>query len=90
VEQDLLKQEIRAKNENLARLEDEISRVSEEKKAAADRNKKLKHQIEEYHVPEVLDYVKLNAEIHEIHKKIKDWERKVEIAQMAYKKQLPS
>jgi hypothetical protein len=35
----------------------------------------------------VLEYVKLNAEASDIGKKIKDWERKLEIVNMAYKKE---
>jgi hypothetical protein len=48
----------------------------------------VKQQLEEYRVPEVLDYVKLNASLNDIAKKITEWERKLDIAQMAYRKQL--
>ncbi|PRP74071.1 hypothetical protein PROFUN_08695 [Planoprotostelium fungivorum] len=79
VEQNKLGQEIRVKEENLGR-------VVVEQEAAENRNEKLKQQLEEYRVPAVLEYVGINAELNTIEKKIKDWERKVEIAQMAYKK----
>ncbi len=72
----------------MSRLLDEYARVGEEKSSAEKTNNTLKQQLEEYRVPQVLDYVKLNAELHDMHKKIKDWERKLEIAQMEYKKQI--
>jgi hypothetical protein len=78
--------EIKNKEENLRKLMEEKDRVIEDRNIAEKINKKLKQAMEEYRVPEVLDYVKMNAELHDIKKKIKDWERKVEIAQMAYKK----
>jgi hypothetical protein len=62
--------------------------VTEEKESANYTNSKLKQQLEEYRVPEVLDYVKLNASLTEIAKKIAEWERKCDIAQMAYRKLL--
>lgn len=87
VEYDKLQSEIAVKEDHLRRLLDETTRVSEEKAQAQRTNSKLKQQLEEYRVPQVLDYVKLNAELHDLLKKIKDWQRKVEIASMALRKQ---
>lgn len=80
--------EIKIKQDNLSRLGEELRRVSEEKESALFTNSKLKQQLEEYRVPEVLEYVKLNASLNDIAKKITEWERKLDIAQMAYRKQL--
>jgi predicted nuclease with TOPRIM domain len=87
-EYEKLRAEIKVKQDNLTRLNDEYNRVLEEKTSVEKTNKKLKQQMEEYRVPQVLDYVKLNAELYDIQKKIKDWTRKVEIAQMALKKEV--
>lgn len=53
VEYEKLRDEIKFKQDNLDRLVDEGSRVSEEKLSAEKINKKLKQQLEEYRVPQV-------------------------------------
>ena len=42
-----------------------------------------KRQLEDYKVPDVMEYVREKASLHELAKTVKAWERKVEIAEMA-------
>ena len=49
--------------------------------AAQKQNRLLKHEQEDTEQPQVLDYIKLKAEVHELEKKELDWQRKNEIAE---------
>lgn len=60
-----------------------MGRVSDDKMQAKRVNQKLKQAMEEYRVPQVIEYVKLNAELAETQKQIKDWERKIDISNLA-------
>jgi len=86
-ELDKLKVDTRYQEDSARRLIEETGRVQKEVKEAQKTNVRLKQQLEEYRVPSVLDYVKLNSTLYELNKKIQDWERKVEIINMAWKKQ---
>nr|KAG5703440.1 hypothetical protein BaRGS_022489 [Batillaria attramentaria] len=48
-------------------------------------NRKLRQQLADYRVPDVMHYVQEKADLYELQKKVKSWERKVEIADMALK-----
>ena len=48
-------------------------------------NRKLRGQLGDYKVPDVMEYVSEKADLYELQKKVKSWERKVEIADMALK-----
>eukprot|EP00002_Diphylleia_rotans_P017573 TRINITY_DN3409_c0_g1_i9.p1 TRINITY_DN3409_c0_g1~~TRINITY_DN3409_c0_g1_i9.p1 ORF type:complete len:298 (-),score=90.36 TRINITY_DN3409_c0_g1_i9:432-1325(-) len=85
-EQQWLKKEIESRKESLAKLEEEIRKVSEEREQAARVNTRLRTQQEEYKVPMVLDYVQQKAQMYELEKKMKDWVRKVDIAEMELKR----
>ncbi|KAJ1618271.1 hypothetical protein T492DRAFT_604584 [Pavlovales sp. CCMP2436] len=80
-ESEWLKHEIAQRNEAIAKITDEISKL--EKKHAEQFNRKLKHETGgENNMPQVLDYVAQKAELYELEKEIKNWERKVEIAEI--------
>lgn len=53
LEYEKLKGEISIKEENLRRILEESSRVTQERDFADKRNKNLKQQLEEYRVPQV-------------------------------------
>ncbi|KAJ3298059.1 hypothetical protein HDU79_000910 [Rhizoclosmatium sp. JEL0117] len=77
-----LKSEIDQRREFLAKLNMEATLVAEETKKASTVNEKLREKMEEFRVPHVMEYVHIKAEQHELIKKVKSWERKVEIASM--------
>lgn len=45
-------------------------------------NRKLRGQLTDYRVPDVMEYVTEKADLYELQKKVKSWERKVEIAEV--------
>lgn len=81
-ESEILRSEIITRKEILSKLTFEAEIVCEEKLKAHHHNKKLKKQIEEFRVPQVMDYVHVKAEQNELQKRLKSWERKVEIGAM--------
>ena len=55
-----------------------------QERADAERiNHKLKQQLADYTIPELMDYVAEKAELYELKKKIKSWEKKVELADVS-------
>ncbi|CAD5117718.1 DgyrCDS6465 [Dimorphilus gyrociliatus] len=80
-----LEQEANSRKELLERIDCETSQVEKERNKAESINKKLKQQLDDYKVPEVMDYVTEKADVYELQKKVKSWERKLEIAEMALK-----
>ena len=46
-------------------------------------NRKLRQQLADFRVPEVMEYVSEKADLYELQKKVKSWERKVEIADVS-------
>lgn len=68
-----------------ARLAPRRAQVELEKKHAEQFNRKLKRETGgESNMPQVLDYVAQKAELFELEREIKNWERKVEIAEIEY------
>ncbi|KAJ7375686.1 hypothetical protein OS493_039595 [Desmophyllum pertusum] len=59
--------------------------VEKERTKADTLNSRLKQQLTDYKVPDVLDYVTERADLYELNKTVRMWERKVEIAHMALK-----
>jgi len=50
----------------------------------ADRiNRQLKQQLADYKVPDVMEYVEEKSNLYELQKKVKCWERKVDIASVS-------
>eukprot|EP01112_Ceratiomyxa_fruticulosa_P011641 TRINITY_DN3176_c0_g1_i1.p1 TRINITY_DN3176_c0_g1~~TRINITY_DN3176_c0_g1_i1.p1 ORF type:complete len:416 (-),score=110.36 TRINITY_DN3176_c0_g1_i1:95-1264(-) len=86
-EHEQLEREIAARRAALGRINKETALVTQEIEKATMKNRKLKAKRDEYIVPEVIDYVGLKANLHEQQKKVHDWERKVEIAEMAARRQ---
>eukprot|EP01116_Phalansterium_solitarium_P024957 TRINITY_DN931_c1_g1_i1.p1 TRINITY_DN931_c1_g1~~TRINITY_DN931_c1_g1_i1.p1 ORF type:complete len:393 (-),score=164.51 TRINITY_DN931_c1_g1_i1:228-1406(-) len=86
IEHDQLRSEISSKRDALAKLTDEQQRVASESAQVAVIKRKLRGQLDDYRVPEVLAYVKLNAELAELAKHIRDWQRKLDIAHLSHRK----
>lgn len=87
LESDRLQAEISQRDDMLARIVVEAALVEEDRAKALVSNKKLRKQLEDFVVPEVLDYVSEKADQQHLTKTVKTWERKVEIAEMALRKQ---
>jgi len=86
LEHEKLRNEIDGKRDALTKLTDEQLRVIDETSQSELTNRKLKLQLDEYKVPEVMSYVKLNAELNEVSKHIRNWQRKLEIAHLSHRK----
>ncbi|XP_040185213.1 coiled-coil domain-containing protein 113 [Rana temporaria] len=82
-----LRKEISTRNDMLQRIEQETQQVEQERAKAESLNKKLRKQLSDYRVPDVLDYVHEKMEQEELEKTIRAWERKVEIAELSLKTQ---
>jgi len=85
-EYDKLKTEISQRKEIYSKLLAEVNKVSNEKDKVEWVNTKFKKKIDEYKVPEVMEYIDLKIEQNELQKKLKNWKIKVEIAEMALKR----
>jgi hypothetical protein len=46
-------------------------------------NRKLRQQLADFKVPEVMQYVEVKADLYDLEKKVRSWERKVEIASVS-------
>lgn len=53
-----------------------------ERGKAEKRNRRLRQQLADYRVPEVMEYVSEKKDLYEVEKKVRSWERKVEIAEV--------
>ncbi|XP_072277596.1 cilia- and flagella-associated protein 263 isoform X2 [Pyxicephalus adspersus] len=82
-----LTKEISARNEMLQRIEQEAQQVEQERAKAESVNKRLRKQLGDYRVPEVLDYIHEKMQQEELERNIRAWERKVEIAELSLKTQ---
>ncbi|XP_060600612.1 coiled-coil domain-containing protein 113-like [Ruditapes philippinarum] len=85
LESERLKSEITSRADLLTRIDAETTVVEAERSKAEKRNRKLRQQLADYRVPEVMEYVSEKADLYEIQKKVKSWERKVEIADLTLK-----
>ncbi|KAJ3128583.1 hypothetical protein HK098_004009 [Nowakowskiella sp. JEL0407] len=81
-ESERLRSEIAQRKDLLSKLKSEAELVNIEKKKAEKLNLHLREQMESFRVPEVMNYVQVKAQQTELQKKLKSWERKVEIAAM--------
>ncbi|XP_029910104.1 cilia- and flagella-associated protein 263 [Myripristis murdjan] len=77
--------DITSRKEMLVKIEEETQRVEEERSKAEALNKKLRRRLTDYHVPDVLEYIRVKDKNKELERSLKTWERKVEIAEMASK-----
>jgi len=83
-----LEDEINERKAMLAKTERDILKVVEEKENARKENKKLRAQSRGggSDMPQVVDYVNQKAEQYELEAHKKNWERKLEISEMAAKR----
>ncbi|CAG5115184.1 unnamed protein product [Candidula unifasciata] len=87
--QTLTKEAVKLQND-LALREDlqqkilaETKMVEAERAQAEKVNKKLRKNLTDFRIPDVMEYVHGKADIYDLQKKIKNWERKVDIAELA-------
>ena len=86
-ESDWLSKEIKTRTEQLAKLDEDINQVSTDLSSESRLRKKLaQSNSDSSGMPQILDYVRQKAEMYELEENVKNWERKVEIAEMASKK----
>ncbi|XP_038078139.1 coiled-coil domain-containing protein 113-like [Patiria miniata] len=85
LESDRLKSEITSRNELLTRIDAETETVEAERAKAEELNRRLRQQLGDFRVPDVVEYVQEKADLYELAKTVKSWERKVDIAEMALK-----
>jgi len=85
MESDRLKSEISQRKELLRKIEVEMDLVENEKDEAGEANQKYHTQLQDYKVPDVMEYVQEKADLYNLRKAVQSWERKVEIAMMALK-----
>ncbi|KAJ3360994.1 hypothetical protein HDU91_004178, partial [Kappamyces sp. JEL0680] len=81
-----LRLEIVQRRDLLAKLKLEESAVEQEKGQAQRLNSWLNRQVDQYSVPEVMDYVFVKASQQELQRKLKGWKRKVEITSLQAKR----
>ncbi|KNC55215.1 uncharacterized protein AMSG_12395 [Thecamonas trahens ATCC 50062] len=86
-ESDKLKYDIHMRSTALSKVQAETETIRDEIATLETANARLKSQQDEYVVPSVLSYVKQNESEAELSKKVASWTRKVEIAEMALKRQ---
>ena len=85
MESDRLKSEINQRKELLRKIGVEMDLVEWEKGEAEIANKKYHQQLQDYKVPDVMEYVQEKADLYNLRKAVQSWDRKVEIAMMALK-----
>jgi len=73
---------IQSRRQVLDKLQTEQTNVRKENENAIQVYQSLRKQIEQISVPSIMDYVNVKVEEEELRKKLKTWERKVEIAAM--------
>jgi hypothetical protein len=82
-----LGKEIKSRTDQLQKLQAEATTVQNELVAESRLKKKLgQAQSDSGGMPQILDYVQQKAEMYEMEQTLRNWERKVEIAEMASKK----
>ena len=57
--------------------------LCQERRVAERINRQLKQQLANYKVPDVMEYVEEKANLYELQKKVKSWQRKVDIASVS-------
>eukprot|EP00820_Chromera_velia_P019814 Cvel_28541.t1-p1 / transcript=Cvel_28541.t1 / gene=Cvel_28541 / organism=Chromera_velia_CCMP2878 / gene_product=Coiled-coil domain-containing protein 113, putative / transcript_product=Coiled-coil domain-containing protein 113, putative / location=Cvel_scaffold3758:8520-11997(+) / protein_length=363 / sequence_SO=supercontig / SO=protein_coding / is_pseudo=false len=83
----LLKEQILERKNMLAKTDSDIQKVNEQKENAKRDNKRLKHQSQANNkMPKIVEYVQQKADQYTLTKKLKGWEKKVEIAKMGAQK----
>jgi len=81
-----IRRDIKEKYAARERMKDELSRVSVELRDERVRNRQYKIQQSNPDMPQVMDYVLQKSEMYELEAAIRNWQRKVEIMEMAAKR----
>ncbi|RXN21930.1 coiled-coil domain-containing protein 113-like [Labeo rohita] len=84
-ESDVLNSDIGLREKLLVKIEEETKQAEEERNKAEALNRKLRGQLADFQVPHVLQYIKVKESHSQLQKSVKEWERKVEIAEMSLK-----
>ncbi|XP_015223432.1 cilia- and flagella-associated protein 263 [Lepisosteus oculatus] len=87
-ESNLLDNEIASRRDMLVKIEAEAVQAEEERAKAEALNRRLRGQLSDYRVPQVLEYVHGKVRHCELEQSVRVWERKVEISEMALKTHL--
>ena len=86
-EAEWLKKEVEDKKLNLTRLGKELSRVKSEVKQESRQKDTIRQEIEEEsEMPSIGNYILQKREMYEFETSLKNWEKKVEIMEMAAKR----
>jgi len=82
---DQYRNEIKEKIENIEKLKKEIEKVEKEKKTEYETNKRLEAQKEQMKdIPQIMGYVQQKLEHQNVSYQVKNLERKIEIAELAF------
>ena len=81
-ESDRITSELKSRTELTDRLESEFEVVEKEQQEAESMNRRLRDYLSTFRVPEVFEYVKETADLRELKRNVRMWERKVEISQV--------
>ncbi|DBB12846.1 hypothetical protein WJX82_007039 [Trebouxia sp. C0006] len=78
----VLDKETAERKEQLARFENDWTKANTDKTAAKKTLQRLQAEQQDTDLPQIIDYIKVKAEIGDLEKKLTDWGRKIEIAEM--------
>mmetsp|Transcript_2289 Transcript_2289/g.5449 ORF Transcript_2289/g.5449 Transcript_2289/m.5449 type:complete len:358 (-) Transcript_2289:229-1302(-) len=81
-----LRKETAERRDMQATFDDALARVSDEHGGAAKQNKILNTESKDDDSPQVLEYINAKHKVVDLEKKIVDWERKLELAEMEFKR----
>lgn len=74
---------IKDRQESTVKLNEELARVDAELRKERKKNKKYKIQQSNPDMPQVMDYVNQKSNMYDLEAELRNWERKVEIAELA-------
>lgn len=80
-----IRKELDDRNDAMVKLTEELDRVQSEVKKEKKKNKKFKIQQSNPEMPQVMDYVNQKSDQYEMAASVRNWQRKVEIAELAAK-----
>ncbi|XP_073687469.1 cilia- and flagella-associated protein 263 [Garra rufa] len=89
-ESDVLSSDIALRTKLLVKIEEETKQAEKERNKAEVLNRKLRGQLADFQVPHVLQYIKVKESHIQLQKSVREWERKVEIAEMSLKTYMKS
>eukprot|EP01136_Pigoraptor_vietnamica_P030441 Opistho-1_new@89695 len=86
LESSRLKTEITQREDMFKRISTETVVVETERAKAERINQTLRRQLDDFKVPQILQYVNEKADQYDLAKRVSTWERKVEIAELSLRK----